>query len=67
LEKIICEREMVVKNFEKKKENRLETIKKMWEEKFGRDSGRKKDVGRKFKKLALWILPLYVAFFFKFI
>jgi hypothetical protein len=48
-----CEREIVGKNFEKKKENRLETIKKMWEEKFGRDSGRKKDVGRKFRKIAL--------------
>jgi hypothetical protein len=30
-----------------------ETIKKMWEENFGRDSGRKKDMGRKFKKIAL--------------
>ena len=30
-----------------------ETIKKMWEENFGRDSGRKKDVKRKFRKIAL--------------
>jgi hypothetical protein len=30
-----------------------ETIKNTWEENFGRDSGRKKDVGRKFKKIAL--------------
>jgi hypothetical protein len=30
-----------------------ETIKKMWEENFGRDSGRKKDVGRKFRKIAI--------------
>jgi hypothetical protein len=29
------------------------TIKKMWEENFGRNSRRKKDVGRKFKKIAL--------------
>jgi hypothetical protein len=27
--------------------------KKTWEENFGRDSGRKKDVGRKFRKIAL--------------
>jgi hypothetical protein len=26
--------------------------KKTWEENFGRDSGRKKDVGRKFRKIA---------------
>ena len=36
--------------------------KKMWEENFGRVSGRKKDVGRKFRKIALWIVPLHVAF-----
>jgi hypothetical protein len=32
-----------------------ETIKKKktWEENFGRDSERKKDVGRKFRKIAL--------------
>jgi hypothetical protein len=30
-----------------------ETIKKTCEENFGRDSGRKKDVGRKFKKIFL--------------
>jgi hypothetical protein len=27
--------------------------KKHWEENFGRESGRKKDVGRKFRKIAL--------------
>jgi hypothetical protein len=27
--------------------------KKTWKENFGRDSGRKKDVGRKFRKIAL--------------
>jgi hypothetical protein len=27
--------------------------KKRWEENFGRDSGRKKDVGKKFRKIAL--------------
>jgi hypothetical protein len=37
-----------------KKEKTSETIKKMWEENFGRDSGRKKkDVGIKFRKIAL--------------
>jgi hypothetical protein len=30
-----------------------ETIKNMWEENFGRDNERKKDVGRKFKKIVL--------------
>jgi hypothetical protein len=30
-----------------------ETIKKTWEESFGRDSGRKKDVERKFRKITL--------------
>jgi hypothetical protein len=35
----------------------------MWEENFGRDSGRKKDVGIKFRKIALWIVPLHIAFF----
>jgi hypothetical protein len=29
-----------------------ETIKKTWEENFGRNSEREKDVGRKFKKIA---------------
>ena len=38
--------------------------KKMWEENFGRYSGRKKNSReRKFRKIALCILPLYVAFF----
>jgi hypothetical protein len=30
-----------------------ETIQKTWEENFERDSGRKKEVGRKFRKIAL--------------
>ena len=28
-------------------------LKKIWEENFGRDSGRKKDVGRKFRKITI--------------
>ena len=35
----------------------------MWEENFGRDSGRKKDVERKFRRIILWIIPLHVAVF----
>jgi hypothetical protein len=42
LEKIICEREIVGENFEKKRKQVRETIKRMWEENFVRDSGRKK-------------------------
>jgi hypothetical protein len=49
-----CEREIVGKNFEKKKKKKTsETIKKRWKENFGRDSGRKKDMGRKFRKIAI--------------
>jgi hypothetical protein len=47
-----CEREIVGENFEKKKKIG-KTIKKTWEENFRRDSGRKKDVGIKFRKIAL--------------
>jgi hypothetical protein len=51
-----CEREIVEENFEKKKRKQLrETIKKIkkktWEENFGGDSRRKKDVERKFRKI----------------
>jgi hypothetical protein len=47
-----CEKEIVGENFEKR-ENRWETIKKeTWEENFGRNSGRKKDLRRKFRKIA---------------
>ena len=52
-----CEREIVRENFEKRKKQVRETIKRTWEENFGRDSG------RKFRKIALYILPLHVAFF----
>jgi hypothetical protein len=45
-----CDREIVKENFEKRKKQVRETIKK-WEENFGRDSGRKKR--RKFRKIAL--------------
>jgi hypothetical protein len=48
-----CEREIVGENFEKKKKQLRETIKKTWKENFGRDSRRKKDVRRKFRKIAL--------------
>jgi hypothetical protein len=37
----------------KKKEIGERNNKKMWEENFERDSGKKEDVGRKFKKIAL--------------
>jgi hypothetical protein len=36
-----------------KKEKTGEKLKKMWEENFGTDSGRKKDVERKFRKIVL--------------
>jgi hypothetical protein len=52
-----CERKIVGENFEKKKRKQVrkkrETIKKYGKKIFERDSGRKKDVGRKFKKIAL--------------
>ena len=63
-EKSDVERELIGENFEKKKKQVRETIKKTWEENFGRDSGRKKDVERKIRKIALWIIPLHVALFF---
>ena len=55
-------REIIGENFEKR-ENRWETIKKKTGENFGRDNGRKKDMGRKFRKIVIWIIPLHVAFF----
>ena len=56
------------KKFWKKRKQVRETIKKnkkkKWEENFRRDSGRKKkDVGRKFRKITLWIVSLHVPFF----
>jgi hypothetical protein len=47
------EREIIGKNFEKKKRQVRNNKKKTWKENFGRDSERKKDVGRKFRKIAL--------------
>ena len=46
LEKERCGREIVGEDFGKK-------AKKTWKENFERDSRRKKDVGRKFKKIAI--------------
>ena len=45
-----CEREIVGKNFEKRKKQ-VRNNKKMWEENFRRDSRRKKtDVGKNLRK-----------------
>jgi hypothetical protein len=38
---------------EKEKIGERNNLKKTWKENFGRDNGRKKDMGRKFKKIAL--------------
>jgi hypothetical protein len=50
-----CERDIVGENFEKRKKRKQarETIKKRGKKIFGRDSERKKDVRRKFRKIAL--------------
>jgi hypothetical protein len=52
--KMIWEREIVGENFEKKKRKYVRNNKKKHGKKiFGRDSRRKKDVGRKFMKIAI--------------
>jgi hypothetical protein len=48
-----CEREIVGENFEKKKRKQVrETIKKRWKFFLGKIVGEKKDVRRKFRKIA---------------
>ena len=47
------ERKNSIRKFSKKKKQVREIIKITWEENFERDSGRKKDMERKFRKIAL--------------